>query len=562
MIPIGSSSFMLSLTLIIGWIPVSVLLLRHYPERIDLWSFFSLNLLYALLLTIPCYRMYKQAREGGQHTREQEELARLRRELDKAKELLDAFLQQTPDAVSILDLDGKFIHVNQASVEQFGYSTSDLLGKTIPCVPEEYRAEMEQYHAEVLRGKAIVGYETVRRHQNGSLMHVSLSYGPVLDKQGRVTGVICCSRDITQRKQIEQELEESQAHFRLITENMSEMIYLVKRDGSVAYVSNAHATFLGYSCEEMTRMGPAVIHMIIHPEDQKRVTELFKQCWRKEEEATTFYRLKHSQGHWVNVESRFKPVGNSDGVGDSMLIVSRDVSEITKTKEMLRQSDKLSAIGQLAAGIAHEIRNPLTSLRGFIQLLDASVGGAQRNYCQIMLSELDRINLIVSELLVLAKPQAVRFQPKDLSELIRNVLSLLESQANLKNIQMHASIDEQLPLISCEENQIKQVLLNLCKNAMEALPDGGEIYVKGQQVSAEHIQISIRDNGCGIDPERIPRLGEPFYTTKENGTGLGLMVSQRILEDHGGSLQIESERQKGTTVSIVLPVCVKSASQV
>ncbi|MGN7468788.1 PAS domain-containing sensor histidine kinase [Brevibacillus sp. SAFN-007a] len=562
MIPIGSSSFLLSVTLIIGWIPVSVFLLRYYPENIDLWSFFSMNVLYALLLTIPFYRMYKQAREGGPRTREQEELARLRRELEEAKELLDALLQQTPDAISIVDRHGKFTHVNQASVEQFGYSMSELLGKTIPCVPDEQRVEMERYHAEVLQGKAIVGYETVRRHRNGSLLHVSLSYAPVLDKQGNVKGIICCSRDITRQKQMEQKLKESQEHFRLITENMSEMIYLVKLDGSLAYVSNAHATFLGYSSELMTRMGPAVIHMLIHPEDLKQVTEIFRQCWRKEEEATTFYRLKHSEGHWVHVESRFKPVRNHDGVVDSMLVVSRDVSEITKTKELLRQSDKLSAIGQLAAGIAHEIRNPLTSLRGFIQLLDASVEGTHRNYCQIMLSELDRINLIVSELLVLAKPQAVRFQRKDLSDLIGNVLSLLESQANLKNIQIHASIDPQLPLISCEENQIKQVLLNICKNAMEALPEGGEIHVRGQLVSAEHIQISITDNGCGIDPERIPRLGEPFYTTKENGTGLGLMVSQRILEDHGGSLQIESERQQGTTVRILLPVSVQRATHV
>ena len=146
--------------------------------------------------------------------------------------------------------------------------------------------------------------------------------------------------------------------------------------------------------------------------------------------------------------------------------------------------------------------------------------------------------------------------------MIHNVLSLLESQANLKNIQMYASTEKAMPPIACEENQIKQVLLNICKNAMEALPDGGEIYVQSQRISEEHIQVSIQDNGCGIDPERIPRLGEPFYTTKENGTGLGLMVSQRILEDHGGSLHIESEKGRGTTANILLPVCVPSVHQV
>ncbi|KZE55317.1 PAS domain-containing sensor histidine kinase [Brevibacillus parabrevis] len=560
MIPIGSSHFALSLTLVIGWIPLSVFLLYLYPNKINLWSFCFLNLLYALMLVLQFFRMYSQMREKD--GRKQEEITRMRIELDETKELLDALLQQTPDAVSIVGRDGKFIHVNKASVEQFGYSASDLLGNAIPCVPAEHIAEMERCHSAVLNGKSIVSYETVRVHKNGSQMHVSLSYGPVLDNAGKVKGIICCSRDITERKRMEQALQDSQAHFRLITENMSEMIYVVKRDGTVAYVSHAHTTFLGYSSEDMIGIGPAVIDKIIHPEDQKKVSDLFRLSWRKEEEASGIYRLRHSQGHWVNVESRFKPVSNSDGVVDSMLIVSRDVSEITKTKELLRQSDKLSAIGQLAAGIAHEIRNPLTSLRGFIQLLNASITGVQRNYCQIMLSELDRINLIVSELLVLAKPQAVSFQQKDLSVMIHNVLSLLESQANLKNIQMYASTEKAMPPIACEENQIKQVLLNICKNAMEALPDGGEIYVQSQRISEEHIQVSIQDNGCGIDPERIPRLGEPFYTTKENGTGLGLMVSQRILEDHGGSLHIESEKGRGTTANILLPVCVPSVHQV
>lgn len=147
----------------------------------------------------------------------------------------------------------------------------------------------------------------------------------------------------------------------------------------------------------------------------------------------------------------------------------------------------------------------------------------------------------------------MKFQEKNPVRIIQNVIFLLESQANMNNVIFHTRIDPQLPSIACDENQLKQVFINICKNAIEALPDGGDVYVDGKQLADSRIQISIRDTGCGIEPSRMPRLGERFYTTKENGTGLGLMVSHRILEEHGGSFSIESERGKGTTVYIQLP---------
>lgn len=353
-------------------------------------------------------------------------------------------------------------------------------------------------------------------------------------------------------------VQDSPVNFHLITENMTDMIFVYNKDKSPKYISASLAMLLGYTADELMRMEDRT--KLVHPEDLEKVNEVFMKSWSTEAITMIGYRMQHRDGHWIHVESRYKPIKDRDGYIDSMMIVSRDVSELMRTKELLRQSDKLSALGQLAAGIAHEIRNPLTSLRGFIQLLEDSLEEKQKRYCEIMLGELDRINFIVSELLVLAKPQGVKFQQKDIASIVQNVISFLDSQANLNNIRIHTSFQSQLPMISCEENQLKQVFLNICKNAIDALPEGGEIYVDVYREPHSHVRVSIRDTGCGIDSVHIPRLGEPFYTTKENGTGLGLMISSRIVEDHGGSINIESQWQQGTTVSILLPVASEDSA--
>ncbi|HYK74842.1 MAG TPA: ATP-binding protein [Pseudoneobacillus sp.] len=238
----------------------------------------------------------------------------------------------------------------------------------------------------------------------------------------------------------------------------------------------------------------------------------------------------------------------------ALLTMVRDITEQkNQTAELIQKSDKLSLVGQLAAGIAHEIRNPLTSLRGFIQLLQYKTND-NKEYCDIMLSELDRINLIVGEFLILAKPQMVKFSNKNINHIIRHVVTLIGTQAIMNNVDMDYKLMKNLPMISCEENQLKQVIINLIKNAIEAMPDGGTIRVQTGMYDEKQIFIKVMDEGNGIPEEIIAKLGEPFYTTKEQGTGLGLMVCFKIIENHQGQMKVYSEVNKGTTFEIILPV--------
>lgn len=223
-----------------------------------------------------------------------------------------------------------------------------------------------------------------------------------------------------------------------------------------------------------------------------------------------------------------------------------------RMEELLRRSEKLTTVGQLAAGVAHEIRNPLTTLKGFLQLQQRT-RALNDNHMDMMLAELERINLIVSEFLVLAKPQAIQFQPKDVRRIVTDVVTLLDSQAKLNNVYFATQFDEFVPLVNCEENQLKQVFINVMKNAMEAMPEGGMVEIAVQSRYKGQVVVVIRDHGIGIPAEHLSQLGDPFFTSKECGTGLGLMVSQRIIHNHRGLIDIASEQNCGTEVTISLP---------
>lgn len=238
----------------------------------------------------------------------------------------------------------------------------------------------------------------------------------------------------------------------------------------------------------------------------------------------------------------------------SIATISRNITARKHTEEVIRRSEKLSIVGQLAAGVAHEIRNPLTTLQGFAQLMkERPLSPA---HVDLMKSELDRINFIVGEFLVLAKPQVSRYQPADLTEIVRDLVLFLDSQAHLSNIQFDVQLPQApIPDVVCEPNQLKQVFLNILKNAMEAMPEGGTIRIELQLLQDEYVSVTVTDEGCGIAPEELERLGEPFFTNKSAGTGLGLMVSQQIIANHKGTITFHSRLGAGTSVEVRIPVC-------
>lgn len=246
------------------------------------------------------------------------------------------------------------------------------------------------------------------------------------------------------------------------------------------------------------------------------------------------------------------PLFQEDGSREGLVIMGRDITSLRQAEERLLRSEKLSLVGELSASIAHEIRNPLTSLKGFVQILQTE-DQKHHYYYQIMLDELNRINHIVGELLLLAKPQHLHYSRLPIQKILNDVISLLAVESSLHNVQMDSHFPEVELMLECEPNQLKQLFINLIKNAIEASKNNGTVWIGVENAGTEHICITIKDNGSGMSKDRLDKIGEPFYSSKEKGTGLGLTVSFKIVQSHKGTIHFESELGDGTTVNIVLP---------
>ena len=265
---------------------------------------------------------------------------------------------------------------------------------------------------------------------------------------------------------------------------------------------------------------------------------------------------QRKDGTKININMTISPIKNEHGDFVSIAAISRDITKLKKTEDLLRKSDKLAVVGELAAGIAHEIRNPLTTLKGFTKLLEAENELKKKEYLSIIQSELDRIEFITNEFMAVAKPQVILFKESNVITLIKQVITFYRPQMLLKNIQVMEHYESNEAIVYCDENQIKQVFINLIKNAIEAMPNGGAIKILVSQQN-DSFEIKIEDSGEGIPKEILPRIGEPFYTLKEKGTGLGLMVTFRIISSHQGTISFESEEKIGTTITINIPTYVR-----
>jgi two-component system sporulation sensor kinase A len=349
-------------------------------------------------------------------------------------------------------------------------------------------------------------------------------------------------------------MNESENYYKQLIETIPDAIIIHYQD-AIIYVNETGKNMIGAQKKEEI-IGRS-FYDFINP-NYKEIAKKRMEELRTEKKVTNTVEQKliHLDNKTIYIEISSRSIIYE---GKKVILsVFKDITDKkVETEGLLQKSEKLALVGQLAAGIAHEIRNPLTSIKGFMQLFKAKYKEDEEHF-NLVLSELERINLIVGEFLVLAKPTAVIFKEKEINKMIRDVVTLINTQAILCNVQIDVEYEPDIPPIFCEENQLKQVFINILKNSIEAMPDGGTIDVKITAKENDKVSITIIDQGIGIAKDRIPTLGEPFYTTKEKGTGLGLMTSYTIIDRHDGELNFSSEVNEGTTVEVILPVCPSS----
>jgi len=445
-------------------------------------------------------------------------------------------------------IDGDFVHTlcDGELLYRMGLTPSQVVGKRLfDFLPKEIANQKEGFYQRAWNGEEHVTYEG---EQTGIFYMAALS---PIKRSGEVVEVIGSCIDISDRKNAEKALLESENKYRLIADNMNDLIILFDVNGKGIYASPSHQTVLGYSPGYFEDRD--TLHLI-HPEEATFTFEKFEEVIQTKTPCKLELRLLHASGEWRLFECTATPVISETGLVEHVMVIAKDITEKRKAEELLWKSEKLSLVGELAAGVAHEIRNPLTSIKGFIQLFQQ--GFRKEEYFPVILKELSRVEDIIKEFLSLAKPQEIQLKQVKIPALLKEIETLLKSEAHLKNVEIKLEIKQKIPLVMCDQNQMKQVLLNLCKNSIEAIDRNkkGTIIISALVEENKNLLIQVMDNGIGLNEERLKRLGEPFFSNKEKGTGLGVMICFRIIKDHNGTLTFKSVENKGTTATIRLPL--------
>lgn len=326
--------------------------------------------------------------------------------------------------------------------------------------------------------------------------------------------------------------------------NEATIFAITDRDDKILYVNDRFCNLYKYKREELIGKKHEILSSNFHP------PSFFTHVWETIQNGEVWKgeilnQAKDGTKHWL--DTTIVPFVDLNGERYQHISIQYDITEKKTTEETLRKTEKLSMIGELAAGIAHEIRNPLTTIRGFVQLLAETENG--RKFTNTIIEEIERINFIVNEFMILAKPHTVYFSNCNLKNILSSAIQFLEPEALLKDVMIKSDLPPEDVFVTGEKNQLKQVFLNLIKNSIEAMPTGGRIYVS-IETTVDNIIITIRDEGIGMEAGHVEKLGEPFFTTKHDGNGLGLMVSYKIIENHKGTINVKSQRNQGTSFII------------
>ncbi|WP_171654167.1 PAS domain S-box protein [Paenibacillus foliorum] len=467
--------------------------------------------------------------------------------LQESEERFRHLVELSPAPIIVYGEDYSILFVNGAAINLLAATiASELIGKPVNQFVhsdsvDSFCVEIKHLLTESNPSNTI---ELRMVRLDGSILDIEARGVPIKYSGKKAVQFLC--NDVRDRKIAEETLRESDRRYQMLLKLSPEPA--IAHDGElIVYANDAALKLLGAESREEL-IGKSLLSFF-HPDCQDAFRETMLLV--KETDA----QLSLAQAKLITLNNEVvEAEGSSVYVYKHLNVpliqtVFRDITERKRTEEMIIRSEKLSIVGQLAAGVAHEIRNPLTTLKGFTQLLKA--GKRNDAYIDLMQVELERINQIVNEFMVIAKPQNVELQQHDLYKIIDDVIQFMEMQAIMSKVEIRYNLIENVICI-CNQDQLKQVFINILKNAIEAMPSGGNIEIR-MTCTEDSIGIQFFDDGTGIPEEILTRIGEPFFTTKETGTGLGIMVCHKIIEAHHGTMQIESELNKGTQIKIVLP---------
>ena len=490
-------------------------------------------------------------------------------------EIGDELFEQSTEGVAVLSTDDHIVRVNKEFTRMFGYEPDEVLHRPInDLIVPEGLVESSQAYTRLLEHGGRVEVETVRRRKDGSEIYVSLLAFSARTPSGQHVVNFAIYRDITERKLAEERLRESEARFQGMADTAPVLIWMTGTDGLCNYFNKPWLDFTGRTIEQ--EVGTGWIEGV-HPEDVQGCFDGFLPAFHARKPFRMEYRLRRADGEyrWL-IESgipRYTGAGEFAGYIGSNLDIT-DLKQAEAERQRLHQLEadlahinRVSMMGELAASLAHEIKQPIAA--GHMNA-KTCVRWLQRDTPDIaeaceaasrMVNDAKRATEIIDRVRSLYRRDTSDRELLDINEIIREMIILLHDKADRNSISIRTELDSELPRITADRVQLQQVLMNLMLNGIEAMKNAsGELTITSKRNAAGQLLVSVSDSGVGLPVGEVDHIFDAFFTTKEKGTGMGLSISRRIIEAHGGCLSARANSEGGATFHFTLSTDVAASS--
>lgn len=494
----------------------------------------------------------RQLKAANQQLRANEQ--QLRAEITERKKVAEALrksllysrslIETSLDPLVTISAKGKISDVNAATEKITGMGRERLIGSDFAAYFTEPEKARAGYLIAFEQGQ-VIDYLLAIRHTSGVIAEVLYNASTYRNEQGEVIGVFAAARDITEHKKSEDALRLAAQEWRTTFDSISDMVSIHDKNYKIIRANKSFAAMVKMKPQDV--IGKTCYELIHGTNEPPAFCPYIQTLETKESKYAEYFETKLG----IPLDVLISPIFDEKGEITGAVHILRD----NTLRKKLEKNQRLSELGKLVADMAHEVNNPLMVVSGRAQLslLDETINGEVKENLTIIFGECNKAKEIIQRLLKFSRPSKGMRKETDINQSIGSLVELIEHQFQLTNVEVKKSFAENLPLLTIDEKQIQEVIINLLNNAREAMPEGGTIDITTLQES-DFVKIDIRDSGQGMDDETLSKMFEPFYTTKEKGTGLGLPVCYGIIKAHGGELKFASQSEKGTTATILLPI--------
>lgn len=463
-------------------------------------------------------------------------------------------LENANDFIFTLDEFGLFTYLNNRFSPLTGFDKNVWINKPFMDLIQIHDRKTVQNHYDLAhQGKARI-FEARIQSAIKRTMIVSFSVTPIFEK-GHIIGSMGIGRDVTETKKLEKEILELKNFNESIIQSMEAGLLTIDLDENITSLNSGGEKILGWKTSECA--GKSIRQFLTNEETDLL---LIKSVSPESRRFSREMEITNKQGNPIYIGYTTTDWLDNRGQKMGMIISFRDISQIKQMQNEVIRMDRLASLGVLASGIAHEIKNPLAGIKTMAQACEEEFDpkDSKREYLTRIVRQVNRLDGLLKTFFSYAKPNPPNRSMHALADILSEVLNLIHNKMQKSNIQYFQKIDHDFPLIHVDANQLQQVFLNLLLNAIDAMPDGGQLEVaawtKGDLINSQEVEIFITDTGSGIPSNKLETIFDPFFTTKSNGLGLGLSIVYRIIQSHQGDIFVESQENKGTRFMITLPI--------